>query len=97
MNDLEELKRLLAEADESDPDVDPALYTAFRNAIPDLIARVERAEKERDELSWRLSMALRQWRMYAELEERELMVEDSTEAALYRSCSAALTGDTPNV
>lgn len=44
MTDLEALKQLLAEADESDPDVDPALYTAFRNALPDLIARVERAE-----------------------------------------------------
>ena len=71
MTDLEELKRLVAEREQmlSDPlfdhwgeDGPMGIEATLFNALPDLIARVERAEKERD----RLRRALRPFAAFAD-------------------------------
>lgn len=97
MTDLEELKHLLTEADESDPDVDPALYTAFRNALPDLIARVERAEKERDRLRQALDPQALVDVANSVGRHPKFGIEAHGLNLLAELQRIALTGDTPNV
>jgi hypothetical protein len=43
-----------------------------------------------DELQAALKQALRQWKMYAEQEERDLKTESSTEAEMYRAALALI-------
>lgn len=95
MTDLEDLKRMLADAEAADPSVDPSLYTAFRNALPDLIARVERAEKALKLAAVRMDILCdRMEGCHAETGRHELLDEGRAFASEARS---ALTGDTPNV